>query len=101
MPPAEGVTAAIFRTGAQDIITVLDGVEVFVGVKLIGGDLDHRNGNVRAVVGDALIVGQQIVQHKSRTRSCRHRPAGGRYGGSDLAHKAVHDLLQRLDLLAA
>ena len=69
-----------------------------MGVELIGGDLDHRNGNVRAVVGDALIVGQQIVQHKAVLDRAGTGLQAGDVAALDLAHKAVHDLLQRLDL---
>ena len=69
-----------------------------MGIKLIGGDLDHRNGNVRAVVGDALIVGQQIVQHKAVLDRAGTGLQAGDVAALDLAHKTVHDLLQRLDL---
>ena len=37
-----------------------DAVDIFVRVERVGLELDHRNGDVGAMVGDALVVGQKI-----------------------------------------
>ena len=69
-----------------------------MGVKAIQRNLDHRNGNVGAMVGDALVVGQQIVQHKAVLDAARARLQTHNVAALDLAHQTVHDFLQRLDL---
>ena len=69
-----------------------------MGIKLIGSDLDHRNGDVGAVVGDTLVVGQQIIQHKAVLDGADTGLQAGNVAGLDLAHETVHDLLKRFDL---
>ena len=43
----------------------LDAGEVFVRVERVGFQLDHGDGDVRAVVGHALVVGQQVVEEEA------------------------------------
>ena len=43
----------------------LNGVQIFVGVKRAVFGFDYRNGDIRAMVGNALVVGEQIVKHEA------------------------------------
>ena len=67
-------------------------------VKAVLGHLDHRHRNVGAVVGNALVDGQQVVQHKAVFDRAGTGLQAGDVPRLDLAHKAVHDLLERFDL---
>ena len=42
-----------------------DAVDIFVRVERLGLELDHGDGDVRAVVGHTLAVGEQVVEGKA------------------------------------
>ena len=42
-----------------------DAVDIFVRVERLGLELDHSDGDVRAVVGHTLTVGEQVVEGKA------------------------------------
>ena len=69
-----------------------------MGIKAVLRYFNHGNGNVGAVVRNALIVGQQIIQHKTVLNGAGAGLQAGNMAGFDFAHQAVHNLLQRLDL---
>ena len=50
-----------------------DAVDIFVRVERLGLELDHGDGDVRAVVGHTLAVGEQVV----RRAWDHHDPSGG------------------------
>ena len=50
------------------------------------------------MVGNALVIRQKIVQHKAVLNRADTGLQTRDVAGLDLAHQAVHDLLQRLDL---
>ena len=80
------------------VVAVAQIVQVGVGVKAVLCHLDLRNCHVAAMVAYTLVVGQQIVQHKT----VLNRAAAGLQAGNvprlDGAHQLVDHGLQRLHL---
>ena len=71
--------------------------EIFVGIKAVGLQLDHRHGDVGAVVGDTLVVCEKVVKNKA------HGERAGAVLQTDdvmelhLVAQSVDRILQRLD----
>ena len=73
-----------------------DAVEVLVGVEGVGLQLDDGHGDVGAVVGHALVVGQQVVEHEALVQRTGTGLQAVHMVGLHLVAQAVDDLLQRL-----
>ena len=69
-----------------------------MGVELVLGHLDHRHRDVGAVVGNALVAGEQVIQHEAVLDGAGAGLQAGDVPRLDLPHQTVHHLLQRLDL---
>ena len=77
------------------LMAFLDLVEVFVCVELVHVQLNHGNGNIGAVVGNAFVVGQQIVEDET-VRQCAVAGLNPLdVTELDLVAKLVDDLLPR------
>ena len=48
------------------VVHILDCVQILVGIKAAVGNLDQRHRNVGAVVGNTLVVGQQVGKDKAQ-----------------------------------
>ncbi len=74
-----------------------DAAEILVGVEGVGLQLDDGHGDVGAVVGHALVVGQQVVEHEALAQGTRAGLETVHVVGLHLVAQTVDDLLQRLD----
>ena len=77
----------------------LDAAEIFVGIERVCLKLDHRNGDVGAVVGDTLVVGEKIVEHKALAERTYALLKSVNMMELHLVAQRVDELLQRLDSL--
>ena len=64
---SDGIDLAVLLIQAREIggLQLLDALEVLVGVELIRFQLDHRDGDIGAVVGDAFKIRQKVVKDKA------------------------------------
>ena len=88
----------VVEVGIVLTAALLDLGEILVRVEAARARLDERDGDVRAVVGHALVVRQQVVEHEAvldRALAALQALDVRRLGGGD---QAVDDLLQRLDV---
>ena len=76
---------------------VLQADEVLVGVEGIGLQLDHGHGDVGAVVGHPLVVGQQVVKDKALAELADAPLEAVHMVELHLVAQGVDQLLQRLD----
>ena len=67
-----------------------------MGIEGIGFQLDDGHGHIGAVVGHALVVGQQVVEHKALIQRAGAGLQPIHMVGLHLVAQAVDDLLQRL-----
>ncbi len=95
------ILRCVFRVQGVKVMGVelLEIGDVIVRVKLIFIELDHGDGDVGAVVGHALEIGQQVVEDEADLQR-----AGARLQALDVAElklvaEHVNMLLQRLDLI--
>ena len=59
-----------------------DAAEVLVGIKGVGLQLYDGHGDVGAVVGHALVVGQEVVEHKALVQGTGTGLGDGPHGGT-------------------
>ena len=88
----------VVEVGIVLAAALLDLGEVLVRVEAARARLDKGDGDVRAVVGHALVVRQQVVEHEAvldRALAALQALDVRRLGGGD---QAVDDLLQRLNV---
>ena len=69
-----------------------------MGVELVLRHFDHGYRDVGAVVRDALVGGEQVIQHEAVLDGAGAGLQAGDVAGLDLAHQAVHHFFQGLDL---
>ena len=70
---------------------------IAVGVEAVGVQLDDRNGDVGAVVGDSLVVGQKIVEDEALGQGAGAVLEPLDVMELDLVAENIDALLQRLD----
>ena len=73
-----------------------DAAEVLVGIEGVGLQLYDGHGDVGAVVGHALVVGQEVVEHKALVQGTGTGLETVHMVGLHLIAQTVDDLLQRL-----
>jgi hypothetical protein len=64
---SEGKAAAVFLVSLPEFggLLFLKGVYIGMGTERIPGKLDHRDGDVGAVIRDALAVRDDVVEYKA------------------------------------
>jgi len=64
---SEGKTGGVLLRVAAELLGLHlpEAVQVLVGVKAVGLQLDHGHGDVGAVIGHPLAVGQEIVEDEA------------------------------------
>ena len=77
---------------------LLDLVEVLVGIEVAFFTLDNRNGNVGAVVGNALEVCEKIGKHKAVLDGAFAVLETDRMLETDIVLEIVDNLLERFDV---
>ena len=72
--------------------------DISVGVQVVRLAFDDTDGDVGAVVGDALEVGQQVIENKAQLNGALSRLEPVDVAHLDLLNELVDGLLQRLHL---
>ena len=80
------------------VVAVAQVVQVGVGVKAVLRHLDLCNRHIAAMIAHTLVVGQQIVQHKTVLDGAAAGLQAGNVPRLDGTHQLVDHGLQRLNL---
>ena len=91
-----GVHIEIIDKGAA--FGVFNFREVLVRVKLIAWQLHGVDRNIRAMVGNALVIGQKIGEYKAKLDCTFAALKPCDMAGFELFVKRIYNLLERLDM---